>query len=217
MLTTTMLLTACNLAPRCERPAMPIPNQYKEFGRWVRVKPTLWQAKKDCPRRMMFHDQALNELQQKLTKRNPSLHLAYSRFQAARAMTQAVRSQLYPTIILAGAQSRQQNSKTVANIYSGTTFFYNTASIEAMLSYEVDTWGQIRNTISASAHAARASQFDLAAMELSLHAMLADLYFELRGDDDIQRALDRLVRAYEHAYYLMHQLHLGGAVLAFSS
>lgn len=207
-------LTACNLAPRYERPVMPIPNQYKEIGKWVEAKPSLAIAKKDCPWWSVYDDPALNALEQTLTKSNPSLQLAYSRFQEARAVTQAARSQLYPTLLALTGESRQQNSKTVTNIYSGTTFVYNTLTLQGALSYEVDVWAQIRNTIAASEHAARASQFDLAAMELSLHAMLADLYFEWRGDTDIQIALDRLVKVYQHALDLVHNLHMGGAYSA---
>ncbi len=207
-------LSACNLAPRSHRPAMPIPNQYKEMGRWVKTKPSLALAKKNCPWWKVYHDPVLNDLEQKLTKNNPSLQLAYSRFQAARATTQAARSQLYPTLLAVTGQSRQQNSKHIANVYPDTTFLYNTVTFQGLLSYEIDVWGQIRNTVSGAAHAARASQFDLAAMELSLHAMLAELYFEWRGDVDLQIALDKLVKVFEHALYLTHQLHLGGAVSA---
>lgn len=210
-----LFLTGCNFAPHSERPVMPIPNHYKEVDAWVEAKPPLSQLKADCPWWYVFKDPSLNDLEQKLTKKNPSLQLAYSRFQEARAITQAARSQLYPTLFAVGTQTRQQNSYTVANVYQGTSFLYNTSAIQALLSYEVDVWGEIRNTVSASAHAARASQFELAATELSLHAMLADLYFELRADDEIQIALDRIVKAYTHALYLVHQLHIGGAVSAF--
>lgn len=209
-----MLLAACNLAPHSQRPAMPIPNQYKEISRWIRTKPTLNVARKGCPWWTVFNDPGLNQLENKLTKSNPSLQLAYSRFQEARALTQAARSQLYPTLLAIAGQSRQQNSKTIANVYNGTTFSFNTATIQGLLSYEVDIWYAIRNTVSASAHGARASQFDLAGMELSLHAMLADLYFELKGDNEIQHWLDRNVEVYEHAWRLVHQLHMGGALSA---
>ncbi len=207
-------LTACNLAPHAERPVMPIPHQYKEAGQWVRVKPSLAMAKKDCRWWVVFHDPSLNALEDKLTASNPSLQLAFSRFQEARALAQAARSQLYPTLVALGGQSRQLNSEVIANVYPTTSFLYNTATLQGLLSYEVDAWGQIRNTVAASTHAARASEFDLASMDLSLHAMLADLYFELKGDDEIQIALDRIVKAYEHALYLVHQLHTGGAVSA---
>lgn len=210
-----VLLTSCNLAPRSERPAMPIPNQYKEISHWVKTKPNLTVARQGCPWWTVFNDPDLNKLQNKLTKSNPSLQLAYSRFQDARAMTQAARSQLYPTLIAIGGQARQQNSKNVSNVYPDTSFLYNTATFQGLLSYEVDIWYAIRNNISASAHAARASQFDLAGMELSLHATLADLYFELKGDNEIQTWLDRNVHVYEHAWRLVHQLHVGGALSAF--
>ncbi|MDP3704748.1 MAG: efflux transporter outer membrane subunit [Legionellaceae bacterium] len=208
-------LASCNLAPRSERPVMPISNHYKEAGTWVQANPSLATIKKNCPWWTVYHDETLNSLEQKLTNSNPSLQSYYARFQEARALVQAARSQLYPTILGLGGQSRQQNSETIANVYPTTRFLYNTATVQALLSYEIDAWGEIRNTVSASTHAARASEFDLAAMDLSLHTMLADVYFQLRGDDQIQVALDRVVKAYEHALYLVHQLHEGGAFSAY--
>jgi len=207
-------LTACNLAPHSERPAMAIANHYKEVDRWVRAQPPLDAIKKQSLWWTVFQDDSLNALELKLTQCNPSLQEAYSRFEEARASAQAARSRLYPTILGLAGQSRQQSSNNVANVYPATQLLFNTASIQALLSYEVDVWGQVRNTVSASTHAARASEFDWAAMDLSLHALLAELYFELRGDDEIQVALDRVVKAYEHALFLVHQLHVGGAVSA---
>lgn len=215
LFTIFLCLTGCNLAPRSERPVMPISNHYKEAGTWVRAKPSLAIIKKDCPWWMVYQDESLNFLEQRLTKGNPSLQLSYARFQEARALAQAARSQLYPTILGLGGQSRQQNAKDVVNVYPTTQFLFNTATVQGLLSYEIDAWGEIRNTVAASTHAARASEFDLATMDLSLHAMLADVYFELRGDDQIQATLDRVVKAYEHALYLVHQLHIGGAVSAY--
>ncbi len=209
-----LFLSACNLAPHSERPPMPIPMQYKEVDAWVRTKPSIVTAKKGCPWWTVYGDDTLNQLEEKLTKGNPSIQTYYARFQEARALAQAARSQLYPTLLGLTGESRQQNSANIANVYPTTVFLYNTVTLQGLLSYEVDVWGEIRNTVAASTHAARASEFDLAGMDLSLHAELANTYFELRGYNEIQVALDRVVKAYEHALFLVHQLHIGGAVSA---
>ena len=210
-----LCLNACSFAPHYQQPPMPIPAHYKESVAWVLAKPTLATARKNCPWWTVFSDETLNGLEQQLTRGNPSLKLAYARFQESRAIVQAARSQLYPTLLGNGGGSRQKNSGQVANSFNQSTFTYNTLTLQAYLSYEIDAWGQVRNTVSATAHSARASQFDLAAIDLSLHAELASIYFQLRGDDAAQVALDRIVKAYEHALYLVRQLHKGGAVSAF--
>ncbi|MDA9272174.1 efflux transporter outer membrane subunit [bacterium] len=207
-------LTACSFAPPYQPPPIPISDHYKETVSWVLAKPSLESAKKKNIWWSVYGDEALNALEQQLTRSNPSLKLAYSRFQEALALVQAARSQLYPTILANGGESRQKNSKETANSFNQSTFIYNTLTLQAYLSYEVDVWGEIRNTIAASTHGARASQFDMAAIDLSLHAELATIYFQLRGDNASQIALDKIVKSYQHALYLVHQLHQGGAVSA---
>lgn len=208
------LLAGCNLAPKPHRPQMPIPEKYKESMHWVMAKPTLATAKKGRRWWTVYQDPVLNELEEQLTCSNPSLDQAYSRFQESRALVQAARSFLYPTILGVTGGARQGNSQTIANIYNGTTFTYSTFSLQSLLSYEVDVWGEIRNTVATAAHNARATQFDMATLDLSLHASLASIYFQLRTEDEEQKALDRIVAADEHALFLMHQLHTGGAVSA---
>lgn len=208
------LLASCSFAPPYQQPPMPIPVAYQENVAWVRAHPSLDALKKDCPWWQIFKDPVLTSLEEELSRANPNLLLAYSRFEEARALVEAARSQLYPTILLNGGQSRQKNSKTVANSFNQRTFTYNTTTLQAYLTYEIDAWGAIRNTVAASYHAARASQFDLAAMDLSLHAELASIYFELRGRDAAQIAYDGIVAAYAHALRLMRHLHQGGAVSA---
>ncbi len=208
------LMAGCNMAPRIERPTMPLPAHYKEVGAWVKIKPTLAQAQKNREWWTVFHDKTLNSLEQQLTPSSLSLALQYARFAEARALAQAARSREYPYLNLLAGESREQLSKSVANIKPGTDFLYNIASFIGLFSYELDTWGQIHNSVEASVHAARASQYDLATMDLSLHAELAADYFQLRAYDAIQVQLDKLVHAYQHALQLVQHLHAGGAVSA---
>lgn len=204
----------CNFAPHSQRPSMPIPEQYKEGIRWVMAKPSLATESKHCRWWRVFHDPVLDDLEAQLTRSNPTLNQAFARFQESRALAQAARSFLYPTIQGLAGGARQETSNTTANIYPQTELLFNTFSLQGLLTYEIDVWGEIRNTVSAATHAARASEFDLAAMDLSLHASLADIYFQLRGEDEEQKALDRIVAADEHALFLIHQLHQGGALSA---
>jgi NodT family efflux transporter outer membrane factor (OMF) lipoprotein len=208
-------LSACSFAPKPHRPEMPIPQKYKEGIHWVMVKPTMANKTKHCHWWMVYEDPVLNDLEVQLTRTNPTLNQAFERFQEARAMAQAARAQLYPTILGLGSGSRQGNSDTIANVYAGTQLLYNTFTMQSLLSYEVDVWGQVRNSVSAATHAARASEFDMASMDLSLHASLAEIYFQLQGENEQQEVLDKIVAAYEHALFLTHQLHIGGAVSAF--
>jgi len=163
-----LVATSCSFAPKYQQPVMPVPEKYKEGIRWVMAKPKLATERKHCRWWSVFHDPVLNELEEQLTRSNPTLDQAFFRFQEARASAQAARSFLYPTIQGIGGASRQNNSAEIANVYTATQFLYNTFALQALLNYEVDVWGAIRNSVSASTHAARASEFDWAAVDLSL-------------------------------------------------
>lgn len=207
-------LAGCSFAPPDKKPAIPESKTYKESVRWVLAKPTLPEAIKNQIWWRVFKDKTLNSLEAQLTASNPSLKLAYSRFLESKALVEEAVSEMYPTLLLNVGESRQKNPQTTANSFNQRTFTFNTVTLQGYLNYEVDAWGAIRNAVQASLHSSAASQYDLAAVDLSLHAMLATVYFQLRGADEMQVVLDKIVDCYHHAWVLMHDLHRGGAVSA---
>lgn len=88
-------LMGCSFAPKYHRPAMPIPEHFKEPGQWVEIKSTprivapdgWWQA---------FHDPVLNDLENQLNNANQDLKLAYAHFQEAVSLVQVARSYFFP-------------------------------------------------------------------------------------------------------------------------
>ncbi|HHT0593688.1 TPA: efflux transporter outer membrane subunit [Legionella anisa] len=201
-------LTGCSFAPQYHRPAMPIPEHFKEPGKWVEIKSTprivapngWWHA---------FHDPVLNDLENQLNRANQDLKLAYAHFQEAVSMVQVARSYFFPTIQGISNADRQQNSRTVAN--PASTSVFNQFLLGGFLSYELDAWGSIRNSVIASERSANASAADMASIRLSLQAELANTYFALRGSDEAQRILDTTVVAYQEALYLTKNRYQGGA------
>src|ERR1700685_2610569 len=79
------------------------------------------------------------------------------------------------------------------------------------LSYELDVWGRVRRTVSASREEAQATAGDLATVTLSLHAELAYDYFELRSADAQKKLLDDTVKTYQDALQLTVNRFDGGA------
>jgi NodT family efflux transporter outer membrane factor (OMF) lipoprotein len=64
--------------------------------------------------------------------------------------------------------------------------------------------------VAANEDQAEASAADLAGVDLSLHAELANDYFALRGDDEALVVLDKTVAADQQAYNLTEQRYKGG-------
>ena len=60
----------------------------------------------------------------------------------------------------------------------------------------MDVWGRVRNSVATAKSLAEASAADLATVDLSLHAELANDYFALRSDDANNVILDKIVVVY---------------------
>lgn len=202
-----MLLSACSLAPKYEPPPMPIPAHYKEAGRWISTNSPIAFNPQQGPWWTLYQDQTLNDLEKGVSLGNQPLKIALARYQEACAIAQSVRSALYPTVNGIGNAVRQKIPTTIANSNYTPVSLFDTYLLGASLSYEIDAWGQIRNAVAASNLQARASSFDLAAADLSMHAELAQDYFQLRGDEAAQRVLDATVIAYQKAFNLTKQRH----------
>ena len=206
-----LLVSACSFAPPYQTPMMSIPKGYKETGKWLQVQPVKSFTGEKHPWWTLFHDKTLNALERQVTCHNQNLKVALAQYQKALAYAQEVRSDLYPTVTGVGTVARQQNSKNaVTQSTSTSTYLFDTFLLGADLNYILDAWGQVRNAVIASQDLARASEFDLAAIHLSLHAELASDYFQLRGFDESQRLLDTTVIAYQKALHLTQKRHQGG-------
>ncbi|HEX4507235.1 MAG TPA: efflux transporter outer membrane subunit [Alphaproteobacteria bacterium] len=210
-----LLLTGCNFAPDYHPPDTDQPAAYKETAGTGRSGAGSWQPAKpadEIPRGKwwaMFGDDQLNGLEDKVTAANQDIKAAVARFDQARAASEIARAQFYPTVGSSANYTRQRQSETVANPRPIST--YNDMLFNLDISYEVDLWGRVRNSVNSAEYKEQASAGDLAALDLSTHAELASDYFTLRGDDAQQTILDQTVTAYRKAYELTVRRHDGGA------
>jgi NodT family efflux transporter outer membrane factor (OMF) lipoprotein len=210
MLALGFSLAGCNFAPDYHRPDTEQPAAFKETaapGPWQPAKPA-----DDIPRGhwwTMFGDPKLDELEAKVTDANQDIKAAFARFEQARAASEIARAQYYPTVGSGANYTRQRQSSTIANPRPVST--YNDMLFNVDISYEVDLWGRVRNSVASAEATEQASAGDLASLDVSTHAELASDYFTLRGDDAQQLILDQTVEAYRKAYELTARRHDGGA------
>ncbi len=68
-------------------------------------------------------------------------------------------------------------------------------SLPADVSWEPDLWGRVRNTVRASQYAAQLSAADLENERLTEQASLAEFFFEIRGQDALEKLLGDTVAA----------------------
>jgi NodT family efflux transporter outer membrane factor (OMF) lipoprotein len=213
-----LLLGGCMVGPKYVKPTVPMapgfkeppPESFKESGGWKPAQPgdqslrgKWWE---------IFDDPRLNALEEELTVSNQNLKVAESRFRQARSMVRFNRSAEFPTIstspsIVNKRESANQPYFPASEVNNGTGAF----TLPFDLSYEVDLWGRVRRTVSASREEAQASAADLQTANLSLHSELAVDYFELRSADAQKQLLDETVKAYTNALQLTQNRFVGGA------
>lgn len=202
------ILSGCSLAPKYYRPPLYIPAVYKESGKWLPATPN--SAVLGCgPWWMIYGDSVLNGLEAQVAGANQSLQAAVSRYDQARAILAVQRSAYYPSILGAFNANRQQVSANAAN--PPRKHVFNDFLLSTNVTYELDVWGRVRNSVATAKSLADASAADLAAVDLSLRAELANDYFTLRSDDAQQRILDNIVVVYQKALDLTRHRYQGGA------
>jgi len=203
-------LAGCSLAPVYVRPATtPPPDSYKEAGDWKPAQPA--DAQPRGPWWSVYRDSELDALEGQVTSSNQNLKAAFARLQQARAQMRYVRASYLPTITASAGASRYRTSVNAPQYSAVKPTTQNNLQLETDLSYEIDVFGRVRNSVAAARASAQASAADLAVVDLSLHAELAMDYFTLRSEDAQQVLLDQTVSAYAEALQLAQNLYDGGA------
>lgn len=116
-------LAGCNLAPPYHRPTSPASTAFKETQTsdatpgWKSAEPrdseiggSWWE---------LFHDDELNQLEEKVAASNQNVIAAEANFRASRALVEEAEASLFPTLSLGPSATRSRSSASVAQI-SGT-------------------------------------------------------------------------------------------------
>ena len=204
---TLTLVAGCHVGPRYHAPAPPAitaPN-YKESSvnfqdqdGWKVASPqdamirgNWWEV---------FNEPELNALEEQLNVNNQNLKQSFQSFMVARAMIAEARSQYWPTVTAGPSFNRSRTSanQTVSSTATtGKTYSLWQAPLD--VSWTPDFWGKIRNEVREAQYAAQASEADLEVEKLTEQASLAEYYFEIRGQDMLQKILNETVAADQKA------------------
>jgi len=197
------MLAGCNVGPKYVPPTMTAPQvfkesptQFKETDGWKVAEP------QDATLRgkwwEIYNEPDLNALEEQLNIDNQNIRESFENFMEARALVREARSQLFPTVSVGPAYTRSQQS---SNLGSGAIATSESGkqsqvfSLPAEVSWEPDLWGKVRNTIHSAQYNAQVTAADLANEKLTEQASLAEYFFEIRGQDALQKILDDLVDA----------------------
>jgi multidrug efflux system outer membrane protein len=167
-----LALAACTTQPAYERPAVELPQTWKqaaprfaEDGRWWRI----------------YEDVDLEKIIDEAFAGNADLVVAAARVDEARGILGEAQSFLLPTLDAQGSASRQQISTRTAVAPPGIPREYSTYRGTLNLSYEVDLFGRLRSGAEAARAELAASEAARDAVRLALAAQVAKSYFALRS------------------------------------
>jgi len=188
------LQSGCMVGPKYHQPAgateglaaayKEMPGHFKESKDWKVARP------EDAMLRgawwKVYHDPELNALEDDLNINNQNIKLFFENFMEARALIAEANSELYPTLTLNGSATRSKVPMATPA----------TAIITAVdLSWEPDLWGKVRNAIRNAQYNAQLSAADLENERLTEQTALAVFYFQIRGQDSLQKLFNDTVVA----------------------
>ncbi len=193
-----LLLGACAVGPDYRRPAVEIPQGFKEGVSWQRahanpeasISSTWWRQ---------YRDKTLDGLVERALDANQSIAAAEAAYRVALATVQVNTAALFP-IVTAGASGTRTGIGTgVTQAGAGTssigrtasTGVFNSLSASAAVSWELDLWGAIRRQIESAKASAQASDAELAGARLSIAASVVIDYLALRQADYDIHSLER--------------------------
>jgi NodT family efflux transporter outer membrane factor (OMF) lipoprotein len=211
------------------------PDQFKETDGWKVAQPQdaalrgkWWE---------IYNDPELNDLEEQLDVNNQNIRQSFENFMESRALVREARSQYFPTIgvgpsftrtrVSSNTGSQSANGVTGAGSTAGALSApaqaagtsgssatsnspFNTIDLPADISWAPDLWDKVRNTVRSEQYQAQLTAAELENERLTEQATLAQDFFELRGQDALQKILDDTVTADRNAYELEQDRYKNG-------
>lgn len=220
-----LMLSSCTVGPKYHPPAPQAPaavykespTQFKEKEGWTVAQPA--DSKLRGKWWEIFNDPELNALEEQLDINNQNIKEFFENFMEARAIVRQARSQYFPTLAVAPSFSRSRTSGTLSStpVNTGGKGTPPRAQLQSTVyslpleaSWEPDLWGKVRNTVRQSQYAAQVSAADLENERLTEQASLAEFFFEIRGQDQLQKIFNDTVEADQKALDLTRALYETG-------
>jgi NodT family efflux transporter outer membrane factor (OMF) lipoprotein len=199
----------CLKVPAYQRPSAAVPPHFKEDPPpgWKEAQPNdgvlrgkWWE---------IFHDPALNALEEQVNISNQNVLQAEANFREAKAAVRIARSALFPLVTTTPSVSGSQSSTRLSSRF-GPTSPQGNYQLPVSASYTVDLWGSIHRSVVASANDAQSTAALLENARLLYQSELAQDYFQLHGLDGDVALLEATVKSYQELLVLTRNRYAGG-------
>ncbi|WP_194791844.1 efflux transporter outer membrane subunit, partial [Pseudomonas sp. UFMG81] len=204
------MLSACTLSPDYHRPEVSTPAQFKQAEGWTQANPSdaiargaWWEV---------YGDPQLNGLVEELNRSNQTVAQYEAQYRQAQALVRSSRASLFPSLDLTTSKNRsaQGTGSSSSSLSNNSSGIRNTYNAQLGVSWEIDLWGKLRETLNANESSAQASLADMAAIRLSQQSELVQNYLQLRVIDAQKRLLEATVAAYERSLKMTENQYRAG-------
>ncbi|AEC19546.1 outer membrane efflux protein [Pusillimonas sp. T7-7] len=217
----SLALAGCSLAPKYERPAMPVPGQYPDSDAVSNTGPRSASAvspqvgnSSDLGWSEFFTDARLKALISEALANNRDMRIAVGRVEEARAQYGIAASDRLPTIgIGANAQITRNPENLRANSDSGSVSRYYQAGV-GMTSFELDFFGRVRNLSEAAFQQYLATAQAGRTVHINLVAQVAEAYFRLRTTEQLKALMQSTQQSRTSTLELVQARYDGGVASA---
>ena len=212
LMASLLVVAGCSLAPTYEKPDVNPPAAYKETPTLSPTEAGTWKTAQPSEEMLrgewwtVFDDPTLNDLERQAQKANQNLKAAAARVKESRAINQTARAGLFPTLDAGFGPTREKFSPASqflppdGNVPAQTLW-----RAQASVSYEVDLFGRVSNSVQAANADTEQSQALFRSVQLALQADVAQNYFNLRELDAEADVFSRTVTLREEALKLVQR------------
>jgi NodT family efflux transporter outer membrane factor (OMF) lipoprotein len=202
-----LVLAGCALTRVEPPPPVNAAPQFKETGPWQRAEaatpvPDAWWT--------VFADPVLDDLERRLVVGNENLKLVVAQVANARAIVDASRSAVFPTLSAGATGARGSTAPGQTSVGAGRPV--NNVVVSASSTWEIDLWGRLAQGVTGAEASLQASVDDLAMARLSAQATLAQSYLSMRAAEAQLGVLARSVRAFQRSLELTRDRYALGVV-----
>ncbi len=168
-------LSGCMVGKKYKTPEPVVPENYQSstVETDTAALPAWW---------TLFNDPILDTLIQKALKNNPDMLIAASRIEEARLVVGNVKAGFLPSLsynVSGGIGSVGIDAQKTGAALDGNSF-----KAYGVLNWEIDLWGKIRRSKKSAVAELLANKENMNALQSSLIAQVATLYFQLRDYDE---------------------------------
>ena len=196
VLTLTVLLSACSLAPKYERPDQEMPKQWRSVDMGSAPLNTDWWTR--------FNDPVLTELVEEALKNNQDLAQSMANVESAAAQVGVGTAALLPVVNGTGSANAQGASEKSANTvpFNQSKLSRSTTAYQGALSasWELDFWGKYRNQYTMLSDVLMKTVIGHEASRLSVAGQTAQGYFSLLAMDMQLETARRTLKSREESF-----------------